>query len=359
MNFYLHEIERLVLPNGIEKIDYRCSEDDEKCVSIMWQANHAKEIVVPFSVQYVHPYAFTGLKNLERLVIPRYLLKEKLFFEHCDKYVKVIPISRTAEEKEVFNKYRRERKIVLPNDLKVIYDNMFAGYRNLKEIEIPEGVTKIGDSAFACCENLKRVKIPSSVKEIGNLAFAYCQNLECVEFSEGVKKLGVSTFSHCSSLEEIVIPSTVSELTDAIFDSCTKLRNIQLPPNMFKIRYLAFRGCTNLNKIVLPENLLELCLSAFDHCSKLEKLEIPKGAGISLCIELDNLKEVKVYSGTRILDPIRSTKKVSEYCRFESANPDFVVNIIANRHIKNHCEKFNLKYTYKSKFDVFLNSLKS
>ena len=63
-------------------------------------------------------------------------------------------------------------KIVLPETLRIIPNNIFSGCTNLTEVTLPDSVLLIGHSAFENCASLQTITIPENVDFIGINAFA-------------------------------------------------------------------------------------------------------------------------------------------------------------------------------------------
>ena len=63
------------------------------------------------------------------------------------------------------------KKIVLPENLTEICDNMFAGYEELLSINIPKSIAKIGSYAFFNCGKLSEITIPEDCTYVGYGAF--------------------------------------------------------------------------------------------------------------------------------------------------------------------------------------------
>ena len=65
----------------------------------------------------------------------------------------IIKFKISASDKKILSCESDCKKIIIPNNILAIGEQVFAGCRNLKEITIPESVTSIGKQAFYTCHN--------------------------------------------------------------------------------------------------------------------------------------------------------------------------------------------------------------
>ena len=112
------------------------------------------------------------------------------------------------------------KKIVLPNNLKIIKSNPVIGCSNLASITcestrfnakrkmliytinkrliaywgkddkvvIPQGISKIGDYAFCGCKFLAKIELPDSISTIENDAFYECESLTEIYIPKGTRR---------------------------------------------------------------------------------------------------------------------------------------------------------------------------
>ena len=139
------------------------------------------------------------------------------------------------------------RKILLPNDLKVIDTMCFLWCLCVKEVKIPSGVQYIGAEAFCFCEALREISIPNGVQEINSYTFFNCTKLQQVTLPETLQTIHRGAFANCKSLTHIRIPSTVTNIHRSAFENCPNLKYIQLPKRFHLERETStfnwLRGC--------------------------------------------------------------------------------------------------------------------
>ena len=103
---------------------------------------------------------------------------------------------------------------------------------------IPEGVTDIGQNVlcpFINCSKLTNIVIPDSVKIIYDNAFEKCTSLTSVTLPSGLERIGQLVFADCTSLRSVFIPGSVTDMSpisfkdfgaSATFMGCTALKDV-------------------------------------------------------------------------------------------------------------------------------------
>jgi len=161
----------------------------------------ADEIYLPYTLNYIAPYAFYGCTA-------------KLHFPQNSM-------------------------------LTAIGDAAFLGYTGT-EIVLPEGLTSIGQNAFACCENLLSVEIPSGVETIYNYTFAGCTALEEIVIGDGVTEISEFAFSGCSALISVtVLAETPPAVVAGAFSDCDPSFTVYVPADSLEA-YQAALGWSEL-----------------------------------------------------------------------------------------------------------------
>ena len=88
-----------------------------------------------------------------------------------------VPYSVVAIAMEAFGNCKELTSILLPNTLKIIYEEGF-WYSGLKSISIPNSVIQIEDYGFARCNDLETVVLGSGMTRLSKYAFESCGKLK-------------------------------------------------------------------------------------------------------------------------------------------------------------------------------------
>lgn len=213
-------------------------------------------------------------------------------------------------------------KVVIPETVVEIYNNVFENCTLLSDINIPENCTSIGEEAFLGCSQLKYVSLPYSVVEVGKKCFKNCHPdliLLCAQavrpsgyaengysyawncgakrtyfnklgfihdgdFSYGIigDNSGLSVVEYRGRNSNLVIPNevnsyTVKEIGYECFKDMNFIVNLTLPENTTTIEKYAFSGCISLQKVVLTSALKTIETYGFSGCTSLTSIVIPEG----------------------------------------------------------------------------------
>lgn len=122
------------------------------------------------------------------------------------------------------------RKVILPESVKTIEEDVFYEWNNLEEINFPNSLSVIGKNAFMYCKKLDNVLLPENIA-IGSNAFYDCYNLEHIKLPTSIGEMGSFVFESCK-FKEFVIPEGVTEIwgTFAYFRNLT---SVKLPSSSF------------------------------------------------------------------------------------------------------------------------------
>ena len=167
-------------------------------------------------------------------------------------------------------------KVILPNSITEIGDDVFAYCNELSAIEIPNSVNKIGIRAFKGCKSLKSIAIPGSVETIKGEAFKDCSALANVTLENGIRNIGEYAFANCSSLTKVVIPNSVRNMGSAVFENCANIESAKLSENLTTIPHSSFRGCYSLKTVSFSSSLTNIESEAFKNCKSLTTITLPK-----------------------------------------------------------------------------------
>ena len=121
-----------------------------------------------------------------------------------------------------------DKRVIIPDEVKVIANDSFINNRFIEEVIIPEGVSEIGNMAFSDCTSLKKVILPKSLIKIDGFAFSNCPNLEELSFNEGLIEIGAYVLWNCNKIKRLYIPKTVQLINSYAFDSMPSLEAIDV-----------------------------------------------------------------------------------------------------------------------------------
>ena len=148
-----------------------------------WQCSSLKTIKIPESVESIgtNPHPFVLCNSLESITVDPdnknytsdsygvlfYKDKTQLMCCPCNADITnyVIPDSVVYIRPNAFTLCGNITSVVIPDGVEGIGGSAFAQCCNLKNVILPDSVYSIGDMAFAVCENLEYVHIPATVSE--------------------------------------------------------------------------------------------------------------------------------------------------------------------------------------------------
>lgn len=172
-------------------------------------------------------------------------------------------------------------QVVIPDQIKIIGENVFANKIKLKKVVWSSELQEIGESAFAACESLKEIiPFPPSLLRIHDSAFAYCGSLTQIVFPEKLMQIGVKAFDECGLCGELVIPNQVEKIGKYAFRNCAKLKKIVFSKKLKIIDEGAFFQCMDLEELQMSQGLVEIRTKAFYNCFFLREIKFPEGLKI-------------------------------------------------------------------------------
>lgn len=186
---------------------------------------NSKNVVVPDGVSEIGKYAFyeyDKMSDIERIVLPSGLTRiDDDAFMNCKKLREVI-ISNSVEYLSGFYGCSSIRSIRIPRGVKTIGDNAFTGCTKLVDAVLPDSVSSIGYAAFMDCKSLVNVNITDNVEHIGFGAFTGCvslnsrdsQKIESI-LAQNIRKSDTAT-NKISSEEKSIIRSDIKQLKDSL-----------------------------------------------------------------------------------------------------------------------------------------------
>lgn len=248
-------------------------------------ASSIESVILPKSVSYIGPYAFSECFEVEKLTLPSGIKKiNKAAFKGIDVETLKIPSKVTYIDKEAF------------------------ADSGIETLELSKSVKNIKAGAFRNCQDLEVVKIGESSASGLGAAFKECTEIEKFTVSKRNKKYMVKSgvlytksgktlirYPADKSGKSFTIPSAVKVIDDYAFSYSTKLRSVVLPKSLKKINKYAFAysaitiaklpskltyigasafESTNIAEVTLPKSLKTVGKYAFDACYSLKEVNI-------------------------------------------------------------------------------------
>ena len=255
-----------------------------------------EELIVPNSIEKIEAYAF-----LQRL--GTYIIKSTWLEHYCPVYGNIYYPNDTFAYRATSNSVSVSLKpgtkrisdycfsgcnitnITLPNTLESLGNAAFYGCSALASLVIPNSVTNIGNSCFFGCKSLTAVTLPSGLTYLSPSLFYDCGNLTGITIPTSVTGIGDGCFSVCSGMTSLTIPSSVTEfgtitsiggyVTNGVCCYCKSLTSITLPDSITSLTTFCFYGCQNLSDITLPSHLKRIESQCFRGCTSLTGLTFP------------------------------------------------------------------------------------
>lgn len=333
--FYQKDIETIIIPNTVKKIESRAFTLCTKLKSVTLPTSitsipnstfmsciSLKSITVPKSVKEIGNMAFWNCKNLSTIKI-----LNKNIYIGSEVFTDTAWLTNNKNKFITINgnliMYKGEDPIVVvPNNIRVICGESFSQLEGFEKITLPSSVEIIGENAFNLCEKLRKVKMSDSVTKICDSAFNQCYSLENITLSDNLKEIGSTAFWH-SGLISIDIPKSVKKIGSDAFGDCRNLIEVNLPVTLTNIspdafhwtpwvknlisdskddfvilngKLFAYKGSskiikipdgvtaimsgafekTNINKLTMPNSVTEIGYSAFYSCKQLTKVIFSK-----------------------------------------------------------------------------------
>lgn len=329
----LNDKETAVIPDGVENIDSKAF--------IMYRET-LKTVYFPPSVKRISGYAFHRCTKLENVYFSEGLesIGEDAF-SHCTGLKNVtLPKSLKYIEEDAFYetpfyddlggefavcgdgilmKYNGSGgDVVIPDEVKTIYEGCFYLYFNITSITLPSGIKQIGTNLFDRCLKLERITLPEGLLKIKSKAFINCASLKEITLPASLEDIYSDAFFSCSSLERITVREGCKRYKDiggVLFDKARNtLVNVPIlygqthytiPECVRTIDENAFQNNEKIKHIVIPETVKKINTDSFFMCSSLESVTIlSKDVIFGYCpfISCERLTEVYMPNGCDDLD---------------------------------------------------------
>lgn len=248
-------------------------------------------ITIPEGVLSIDENGFRNYSKLERVQLPSTLSTiYSEAFKNCTSLEEInLPDSLKIINQETFCNCENLRSINFPPNISVIgigaFQNTGIKEINLEHINFEIYSTFSGrqwqalqSQAFMDCTSLEKVILPQNLKHISENLFKNCTALKDITFPNNLKYINSSAFYNCQSLTEVTnLPDTVEQIASQVFDKCSNLKRFRIPTFLKKITS-SFDYTQIFDEFILPKQLMNCEL--FENLNLNEKnlLTIPEDA---------------------------------------------------------------------------------
>lgn len=223
----------------------------------------SETVVVPYGIEVIDYDAFAFNNYVHSVYLPDTIREISDFAFEC----------------------ARIKSIYLPEGLKRIGSHAFA-CSDLLCVTIPGSCTEIGDNAFASCTMLQTITLSRGVKYVGEEAFLWCDQVTSIMIPETVVQIGMAAFSvSCEELFLSVDPQNkrycairnnlVDKVEKKLLSGCIS-NGIPFDQTIRIIGSGAFMGGISSDEVLsIPSNIESIEEKAFNDCD-IRMLYIPR-----------------------------------------------------------------------------------
>lgn len=239
----LSQINRNMLISG-SSTDYvpvtKILSDDYSDLYGAFRSSTAHTIIIPASIEYIEPAAFSNSKNLTSLIVNA---------------------SNSV--------YKSSNNCIIKKLTKTLT-------HGCKSSVISSDVLIIGAKAFYSCTELTRLEIPGNITSIEPYAYYGCSGLTSILLGTGHLSIPISCFASCTSVKNINIPSNITTIETNAFNNCTALSEVYFGASLQSIGGNslyngAFYNCINLETVINKSNsLIPSSSYVFNKCDNLD-----------------------------------------------------------------------------------------
>ena len=269
---------KVVLPSNVRTINDSAFYNNKKLTEVVLDKNlteikdsafykckNLKKINIPSTVKTIGNSAFceTGLTSVD--IPSKTTALGSYAFSDCKNLTQASfdkDSKLTVIEVGLFGGCKSLKKVVLPNNLTELGEEVFRDCTKLQSINLPCTLTELEDGVFMGCSSLTSIKIPDKITEVPSSLFDGCSSLVKVSLSDEITTIGESAFIYCSKLSDFTLPSSVKSIGVCAFYYCDSLESIKINSNIKELSQLCFYGCTNLGNIEFADENIDIAVDA-------------------------------------------------------------------------------------------------
>lgn len=206
-------------------------------------------------------------------------------------------LDASVQTKRAFQDCAKLKKVILPDAIRLLGNQMFQNCTALSEITLPERLEEIEWSAFENCTSLEEVSLLTNIRQVGRDAFKGCTKLRRVTIlSDNLEGVDFNAFSGCDALEIFEVPNQMhlkylygipprrfqTEYSPGFYTFGNILAQytgeasvVEIPPDIEYIGAECFRDNKKVCSVKMSEKVRVIGTNAFRACKKLKQCEMP------------------------------------------------------------------------------------
>lgn len=250
-------LETLVIPEGVEKLGNTTFAGNDKL----------KNVTLPSTLTDIgyNAFASTGVEYLEIPAGVKEIGNSNHSLAGMSK-LKTLVLNDGLEKigNGAFQSLLALETINIPKSVTEMGNTILSGLQNLKNVTFEDGLTKIGNTLFVN-SRIEKIIIPNSVKDIPENLFTGADSLKLIVLPEEVDCMGGGGLFSCGNNSDelkIIMPTSVKEWRAGAAFCSSKLKEIVIPGNIDYPVSMVGNG-RGLEKVVITSEPNSIAYGAF------------------------------------------------------------------------------------------------
>ena len=266
--FYQHEIEMIVIPEGIKTIGKEAFM--EKSNSVLFHYYHyLKRLILPKSIEFIDEDAFANTESymvayngtIEDWCGIRFAnASANPMVSDASFYLSADPAHGDPVNWSYYPRssgiapllFKRVTTVELPEDLVALNSYVFTGFKSITGFLLNDQLQTIGSQAFVGC-GMREIHMPASVSSIAYDSFYECDYLSDFTVDEANERF--------TSIDGILYDPTGTELQ--LFPCGRKVTTYEIPDYVVQIAPYALYSNYEIGKIIIPNSVISIGTDAF------------------------------------------------------------------------------------------------